>query len=184
MMTKITRTRVCCTGWLAIAVALAAGCSALDLDEPAGRTCTLIGCDDGVGIAIPGFTNVTPVALPEGNYELELSYDGVSALCTSTSTRTQRGFDCQEPSQHSASFELGGANATPVRVLARVDGSAPESLTVVLRVDGIVIASETFTPEYAELYPNGRECDVVPCRQAGVEAAVDTRPLPNDRATE
>lgn len=158
---------------LAIASLLAAACGDR---EPDTRICTAIGCFDGLGIAIPGRGAEAPPALPEGHYDLQLTYDGNLAVCQNDLPRTDVTFRCTDPSLNSAVFDLGGPAQNPVRVLAQIEGRAPESLEIVLLLDDVVIASSNVTPRYDELFPNGPECGG-PCRQGAVEVEIDRRTL-------
>jgi len=47
----------------------------------------------------------------------------------------------------------------------------PGSVDVVVTTAGNS-STQSFTPEYAELYPNGPECDPVPCLQATIQVKV------------
>lgn len=156
---------------LAIATLLAAACGDR---EPDTRICTAIGCFDGLAIAIPGRSTEAPPALPEGHYELQLAYDGNIAVCQNDWSRTAITFSCSDPSLNSAVFDLGVPGQGPVRVLAQIEGRAPESLEIVLLLDGVIIASSNMTPDYDEYFPNGPECGG-PCRQGAVEVELDRR---------
>jgi hypothetical protein len=157
-----------------IGVALAAACG--DDAERDTRVCTAVDCVDGLNISIPGRSVNVPPTLAEGRYALQLVYDGTVVVCQNDWSRTDLAFSCADPSSNSAAFELGGPDQSPVRVLARIEGRAPEFVDVALLLDGVSIALSHTVPRYRVLYPNGIECGG-PCRQGSIEAEIDTRPL-------
>ena len=58
---------------------------------------------------------------------------------------------------------------------------APEEITVRVEAeDGTLLGEETFRPEYEEYYPNGKECDKIPCFITEEIMIVDSVPTATD----
>ena len=157
-------------GLIGMGIVLAAGCGAATEDDaPDGQLCTLAACSDQVSISIPGESEALPPPLPEGEYEVELAYDGVSALCT-RSWPGRVDFLCDPPLRHGVTFELGRSGETARRIKASITDATPASVSITVRHDGVVLVSKSFEPAYSERFLNGVECGV-DCREAALEVA-------------
>lgn len=162
---RIARRALVGLGAVGAALRIVPACG--DLPEPP-RTCTSIGCEDRLAIELARGpeTDPSPRALPAGRYEVELAHDDVAITCRhSWPAETNIAFDCPA-SDHTVLFVLDEDRVTPLGIDVVIEDQSPPSLEVVVRLDGAVITAQTFTPIYEEYFPNGPECDLVPCRQA------------------
>lgn len=154
-------------GWIAIGLALAAGCNAEGQRQEG--TCTLADCSDGIWLTLVRPTSQATLPLPDGRYELELGYDDVNDVCTGLPSQVDPALACGDGAAHRVSFSTGSEG--PVGVLVTIERHTPATLSVVLRRDGITLTSEVFELTYSELAPNGIECGPI-CQRATIEATL------------
>jgi hypothetical protein len=163
-----------------LAIAAMAGCVSPFGDDGGGggspHGCTLIGCMNGVQMSV----TVEASADWLRTSTIEVCRNGVCGHATPsdlpTATDTGKG------------VQLAGALAggvvvwtapTGFRVDVQVGQGDPSSsfangdvYTVKLTgADGAVAGSVTRTATYVDSYPNGRDCDPTPCRQATLDPA-------------
>lgn len=129
--------------------------------DEAGRACTLIGCESSLVVDLPD-------DLAPGAWTFTLSADEMQWTC-----EAGLPLGAEEPacSGFDVAFVVDQSAAIPRLEAIRL-AFAPEVLGVTATHDGTVRASQQFTPDYDELYPNGRECDRVPCLQQTVQLEV------------
>lgn len=124
--------------------------------EEDGRACTLIGCSDSLSF-------VLPADAPPGEWTIELDADGMSWTCTATL-----------PLATPADAGCSGFDVVPVIDAAgtfrgiRLEW-APDMVTARLFHDGELLDEVSQAPDYAQNYPNGKDCDLWPCRNASVQ---------------
>ena len=131
-------------------------------------TCTAAGCLDGFSIDLTqplpsGADTIAP--LPAGAYEIELTLDDERITCH-RSIPQGPAVDCKP----SDSVIVSGIQPMrfPEGALAGFDveiRQTPRVVTAIVRHDGAVLAQGTFSPEYREVAPNGKECGPV-CNSA------------------
>ncbi len=132
----------------------------------AGCGCTLVGCEDGLGIELKkGSGTWEP-----GKYVFEASIDGTKSSCTldlpfvtdpGCPILVKLGLMNNDPN--------GAAAATfPASV---VIGVTATHVTLSISRDGVEIAKGDFTPTYSILEPNGERCGPT-CHVAGDTLAV------------
>jgi hypothetical protein len=129
------------------------------------QACTEIGCQDGLLI------RVTPTeAWPHGAYTFTVEADAKTTTCTGSLPLPAcgtPGLTCDGPGVTIG--ESGCALDPAQHAFADIMFEAtPTSVTVGVDLDGRTIASQTFTPEYQTVQPNGPGCDPI-CTNASVE---------------
>lgn len=123
------------------------------------RACTLMGCTDNLRIEFPA-------ALEDGDWLFEITEGDSGWLCEVTvpvaesHQPTCSGFD--------VSFDLRHRGGAFYEVRGLVLQWAPERIDLTIGHDGDLLGSQVIEPSYEDLYPNGPECDPVPCHQASV----------------
>ncbi|HWV38678.1 MAG TPA: hypothetical protein VN033_09420 [Vulgatibacter sp.] len=133
---------------VAIAFSLPA-CGALD-----GMNCTEMACSDAVSV------DFEPAFSEPGAYEVAAAWEGGTLTCAVTlPAGSPRADECE--SSISGPFPgevvLGGEGHEILRgVWVR---SAPPSIEITVRHEGVVVASSRLEPSYRKHHPNGEECD-------------------------
>lgn len=134
--------------------------------------CTEIGCADTFALEV---RSQSGSALPSGTYSLDLQPLGGTAVTA----------DCTVVS--GTARECNGAAGELLLTLA-YDGSAfdaeltapwgafadADDLAVVLSLGNDVLVDLILTPDFEESYPNGVECDEIPCSQASETIALSS----------
>lgn len=128
--------------------------------------CTEIGCEDGFALEIQR------VGWEEGSYTLQITADGRQTSCSVTIPLPTEGGACDRPGYL---FETSGSELDVSEQAITglfVAGADYASLTTILSLDGVELASETWTPTFEELQPNGPDCEPT------CESADDTWTIP------
>lgn len=123
------------------------------------RTCTLIGCADGVHFAVHGL----PDELPTGVYRASAAVDGAEVSCEAPTLAPGAPVFCSAGAAAAGiQLELGEHHRS-----VRVVGSTPRHVRLELRRDGRVLGAYEGDPgPYRVFHPNGPGCPSV-CLQAG-----------------
>lgn len=154
------RRRTLAIGPVMVAMAALFGC-----DGPSSRSCTEIGCQDGL------LVSVAPAeAWPHGSYRFVVVHDGTTTICTGAlplPACETRALSCDgegvEIVESGCALEASQHAFGDIRL-----SSTPASITVTVERDGQPIASQSWTPEYKTLQPNGPGCEPT-CTSATVE---------------
>jgi hypothetical protein len=138
-------------------ILLLAGCDRLT------RSCTTIGC------GAPFDVRFVRPTWPAGQYRVEVTADGRTGACQVSLPFAS----CQVavPCEGAKAWFLGLSGCalpTADHSLSGVtfNDSRPAQVTVTVSQDGRQLASQTFQPAYTDSWPNGKDCDEVPCRTA------------------
>lgn len=156
------------SGWSTWAVTLL---GALLVSCDAGQDCTDIGCANLVSITAKPKASLWQ----EGEYELEVTYDGVTARCGFTlpqelpTARVSTLLNCGSV-VHPSLYATGDCSqncslSSPFELNLSIDAQ-PAEVTLQLTREGEVVLSDERSVEYRELYPNGVECGGPHCSQA------------------
>jgi hypothetical protein len=139
------------------------------------RTCTDAFCESGVSIVVG-----SAAPLPTGLYRVTVRLDGVETTCRRTLPDSNDPDMLCNPAGSAAFYFGDGSSPTApggmTQELHVAISGAPRRIELeigheVLGVtDERIVASESFTPEYVALAPNGEECGPV-CENAELEAA-------------
>jgi hypothetical protein len=140
-----------------------------DKEEDTGEllACTQIGCSDGFTLALE------PALRSAGAYELTIIADGQTITCTTALPFDEAALGgC---SSDGAWISLSGT-ALPEDQQS-IDGlglsSTPAHIEVQILRDGALVASGSYSPEWAVVQPNGPECGPT-CTQASDRLSPDS----------
>lgn len=132
--------------------------------------CTNAGCIDGFFITVsellpPDAGLASQKALPEGDYEIELSLDSKVVFCRWTLPRPlDAQLECDDRSVR-ASPIVPMLPERPVVGFVLEVNQTPRIASAIVRHQGSVVAQDTFTLSYQRSAPNGEACGPV-CRYA------------------
>ncbi|MBK8172982.1 MAG: hypothetical protein IPK60_21980 [Sandaracinaceae bacterium] len=128
-------------------------------DSSGSHACTLIGCEDGFGVAFDARD------WPGGDYVVTVDADGQARTCTVTLpyATVETGATCSDGLRLDTSGSALPASEHEILGLHVTD--TPASLTVTITRDSVMLATESFTPSYITTQPNGPGCEPV-CTQA------------------
>ena len=140
------------------------GCSLQD------RACTLIGCWDTVSLRgnIPSEARALAVRVCQGDacQEVELNLHVAS-------DGTDPGACVALSSQSTGSVCALSTTSSVRRIQAQIelkpDGGTNYSLTVLDRASNETLLDGSGVPTFTESYPNGKECDLTPCRSGTLD---------------
>ena len=148
--------------------------STVSMACPGGAACTEMGCMNSYTL----FLEAPGTAFTAGNYSVTVTFDGVvaddctvlisdnDAECGTTPCILQNTCDTVDGVDN----QLKELQITT----ANWEGELPTTVVLSLARDGEGLAERTFEPSYEDFYPNGEECDDVPC-----QTAVDRLTLPS-----
>lgn len=145
-------------------------CPALaDMEVDSGRICTMIGCLDGLRVALE-----RDAPWPAGSYRFELRLDGDLVTCEGVlplGPCGEAGVTCSDPEV--AVSTTGCARPPAEHGFPDVTFGAhlPATVEITVERDGTPLASGRFTPTYRASQPNGPGCAPL-CCQASEELAV------------
>jgi hypothetical protein len=134
------------------------------------RACTLIGCNSGIEITFD-----PPLTAP-GTYTVDVEIDGVLTRCEAALPFRAEGVDgCH--SMDALLFLSGTALPSSGQSLPgmHLQATSASAVRIVIKRDSTEVANATSSPSYSMSYPNGRECDLVPCVSASMTIATGTR---------
>ena len=115
--------------------------------------CTLMGCSDSLSVDITTASGTCPA----GEYALDVTVGSEQDDCSVEVVANSSTGAC---TSHFFRVDVVEGRLT----LEMRD--APDSVSITVERDGVVVGVETITPTYVEFYPNGEDCDSSPCRQA------------------
>lgn len=133
------------------------GCEKAEDTGPIGEGCTEIGCVDGFSLSFEkaGIWDA-------GIWTVVVEVDGVAVTCETTFPLDSEGLTSCDA--EGVLLELSGS-ALPAKeqaisgvIIQSVDFT---SLSVSLSLDGKLIATEDFTPEWVTSQPNGPDCEPI-----------------------
>ncbi len=141
------------------------GSSTEGAPPPAGRACTMIGCQDGLVV------RVQPAeAWPHGEYRFDIQHDGANVVCTGIlplPSCDRRALLCDAPEP--TIVESGCALDPAAHAFGDVVfSSTPADVTVAVSHLGRMVGSGRWNPIYQTSQPNGPGCEPV-CTSAVVE---------------
>jgi hypothetical protein len=144
-----------------LALSLAApGCSL----ESAG--CTELGCASTFSVAFQ-----RAGGWPAGSYRVTVVADGETFACTATMP-LQCNAPPACPSSAGIIIGLSGCALDPsqqsITGVEFLQGKAPQSVTVSVHQDDVLLGEGTYTPSYTESQPNGPDCEPT-CKSGGSE---------------
>lgn len=121
---------------------------------------------------------VTPTSSwPHGTYRFEIVADAVTSTCTGALPLPKCGtsaIQCEGPPV--AIDESGCALPPSEHAFSDLQfPDAPSSLQIEIQLDGTPVVSQTWSPQYETLRPNGPSCEPT-CRHATVNLAVEFSP--------
>jgi len=140
------------------------GCSLQD------RACTLIGCWNRVTLSgsIPSEARELAVRVCQGDACQDVELD-----VNPTSDGTDPGACVTLGSQSTGSVCALSTTSSTRRIQAQIDlkpeGGTNYSLTVRDRASNETLLDDSGVPTFNETYPNGKECDVTPCRSGTLD---------------
>lgn len=145
--------------WIAIATALCslAGC------ETSTRSCSMIGCADGLTVEFQ------TASWPQGAWQVDVKTPTETRTCTATLPLPPSGAStCSDKLMLMTS---GSALAVTEHKLIGVQlPDAPSEVTVTVTRNGTKVAEKTLKPTYKKSQPNGSACEPI-CTQAGDKLA-------------
>src|SRR5262245_33666784 len=139
-----------------------------DDDEP--MACTAMGCEDGFTIQFS--------ARQPGAYTFDIAADATVISCTAVLPLPPCGTPATQCSNALVFIgESGCALSDADQSLENLTfmDVHPETVTVTVHRDGAEIASQTFTPAYQRVAPNGEECGPI-CHQASATLTLSDAP--------
>ncbi len=125
------------------------------------RKCTLIGCNTGVEVTFD-----PPLTTP-GTYAVEVEIDGVITHCHATLPLGPEGTDGCD-AQAVVLYRSGSALPAAAHSLPgmHLPSTTATSVSVRIQRDGVEVVRTSLSPAYARSYPNGPDCDPMPCVSA------------------
>jgi hypothetical protein len=139
-------------------------------DDPPDTMCTAMGCEDGFTIQFS--------ARQPGAYTFDIVADGTVISCTAELPLLPCGTPASQCSDARVFIgESGCALSDADHSLENLtfSGVHPDTVTVTAHRDGAEIASQTFTPTYQRLAPNGEECGPI-CHNASATLTLSDAP--------
>ena len=129
---------------------------------PVGIDCTEMGCVDGLNITFNSEIKT------HGNYVFVVTLDDVTTTCEYTLPFISTDGEYGNCDRDGISLTISGTaldesqHSIPYMYIP----SSPESVSIEITRDGTSIASDSFSPEYEESAPNGKDCGPI-CYSAG-----------------
>lgn len=136
-----------------IATAIAVGLAWIMAACGSPRECTLMACSDTLSI------DFEPAFSEPGEYQVEVSWERETMSCLATIPFEPGSDRCESKSgkKLDGGLVIGRSTAGPIKGVWV--SSAPSSLEITVRRDGLVLASSPLEPSYDRHHPNGEECD-------------------------
>lgn len=143
-------------GGLTLAIATLTACG----PTVGPRACTEIGCSDQLTIQIMPAGDDFAV----GTYQITTAKDGgTPTTCELVITDECAGADVCVSGESTCNGLVPGAPGAPYTIVSEV----VQSIDVTVEKDSVVLADESFSPQYEEVQPNGDGCPPI-CSQASV----------------
>lgn len=122
------------------------------LSACAAGTCGLVDCSNHLDILFEGDTSWMEAA-----YAVTVVTPDGTAICAPSGSEGIGGVEADQVPRCSGAVE-SFAWPQGLRILG-----APSTVDIRIEVEGELLSSDTFTPKYEEVYPNGKRCDKSPC---------------------
>lgn len=129
--------------------------------------CNLVGCKNGFALQIDG-----SASLPPGSYVFEVALDNVPTICTRSIPTSPGGdIDCSSDSIVTVNPVISMQSGT-VTGFEVATTKTPTVVSLVVRYEEAVVASESVMPTYGTSDPDGAGCSA-PCRFQSVSTPLE-----------